>query len=144
MKKVTLGLFAVLFLSFIIAAQPAAGQVYGVDPDLKVSPQTLLLDWKSNNPVMVLTVHADINWETVHELTVLLEKIPATFTKADNRGDLVAKFDWEEIKVYLEGLKADGEEGGSETLTLTLTCDYTDEEGNTDNFEGKDTVRVVY
>ncbi len=102
MKKVTLGLFSVLFLSLLIAVQPASAQrvsetpLKGVDRDLLVSPQTILLDETKALGVVEVTIHADISFNYVSNLeaTVELEGIRSQYTFADDRGDLVAKFDW--------------------------------------------------
>ena len=144
MKKVLLGLLSTLFLSFILAAQPAAAQrgsapLFGEDRDILVSPQTFLLDDSKSAGVVAVTVHADIPFSLVEggtvELTVGSGSIFPSYTFADDRGDLVAKFDWERVEGLFEG-----EEGETEVFTLTLTCDLIG--GGT--FKGDDDVRVVF
>lgn len=62
--------------------------------DIVVSPNTLVLassgDW--------VTVHADIPLAQVSDLEITLDRVPVSWTKADNHGDLVAKFQMSEIK----------------------------------------------
>lgn len=143
MKKVTLGLFSALFLSFIIAAQPASAQrvsetpLQGVDRPLLISPQAILLDETKALGVVEVTIHADISFSYIRNLeaTVELEGIQAESTFADDRGDLVAKFDWALVAGLFEG-----EEGESEFFTLTLTCTADGKE----IFSGEDEVRVVF
>ncbi len=61
---------------------------------IQVSPGTLNL---SSNGVWV-TVHADIPYVVVAGSSVTLNGVPATFTKADDCGYLVAKFAIQTIK----------------------------------------------
>lgn len=128
MNKVTLGLFAVLFLSFIIAAQPGPSQSTADVIEVQVSPHTIHLEWNTSGKVRV-TIHADIDYSTVETYSVQLGDIDAISTKADARGDLVAKFSYEEVLTLVD----------TGTTTLVLTGTRTD--GT--EFTGKDTVRVV-
>jgi hypothetical protein len=56
---------------------------------IQVSPHVIVLESVSE----CVTVHADIAFSEVDVATVALNGIPTTGCKADNRGDLVAKFD---------------------------------------------------
>jgi len=128
MKKVTLGLFATLFLLVIIAAQPGPSQSPVDEIGVRVAPQTILLVWNTSGNVRI-TIHADIDYSTVDTYSVELGGIEAMSTKADARGNLVAKFSYEEVLTLVD----------AGTATLVLTGSRTD--GTP--FEGSDTVRVV-
>ncbi len=128
MRQITLRLLSTLFLFVILAAGPVSDRVPTDVIEIQVSPQTILLSWKAKGDVRV-TVHADIDYSTVVTLSVELGGVEAIFTKADARGDLVAKFWYEDIKDLVD----------AGTTTLILTGTRTD--GST--FEGEDAVRVV-
>ena len=145
MRNTTLRLFSILFLFVIIAAQPLSAQresapLHGEDRDLLVSPQTLLLDASKSLGIGMVTIHADVPYRSVVGGTVVLTveglgSVPAAYTFADDRGDLVAKFYWATLAELFEG-----EEGDSEIFTFAVTCDL--EKGGT--FEGEDDVRVIF
>jgi hypothetical protein len=128
MKRVTSSLLAILLLSLLTAAQTANHQLSPDEIEIQVSPQTILLSWKAKGDVRV-TVHADVDYSTVETLSVQLGGFDALYTFADARGDLVAKFIYEEIRSLVEV--------GYSTLTLTGTRN----DGTT--FTGEDVVRVV-
>jgi len=98
-----LGLLSVLFVLSLAMAQPAAAQVYGVDAELKVSPQTIVLERDEDVSGNVwITLHADILYEESYQVSVTIEGLDGSEAEAhstfsDNRGDLVAKFSYEEI-----------------------------------------------
>ncbi|MBA7556468.1 hypothetical protein ES705_49176 [subsurface metagenome] len=95
--------------------------------EISIAPATLNLDKVDDKCV---TVHADIDYDEVDCDTLTLNDISVDSTKADDRGDLVAKFDREAIA----GLVVEGED----TLTLTLIGETNEEE----SFTGTDTIRV--
>jgi hypothetical protein len=128
MKRVTSSLLTILFLSLLTAAQPAIHQPSPDQIEIQVSPQTILLSWKAKGDVRV-TVHADVDYSTVETLSVQLGGFDALYTFPDARGDLVAKFSYEEIRTLVDV--------GYSTLTLTGTR----HDGTT--FTGEDVVRVV-
>lgn len=128
MRSITLSLFSTLLLLVLLAARPAPAHSPPDVVDIQVSPQTILLSWNAKGDVRV-TVHAEIDYSSVATYTVQLGGYYAIYTKADARGDLVAKFNYEDIL----GLVNEG------TTTLVLTG--TRRDGST--FHGEDTVRVV-
>ena len=90
-----------------------------------VSPNVVNLDSEGT----WVTVHAEISYSLVAGLGVFLNDIAVNFTKSDARGELVAKFNLDDVKDIL----SEGE------VDLTLT-------GNTldgDEFVGTDTVKVI-
>lgn len=80
---------------------------------ITVSPNTLILDSQG----VWVTVHTDIPYSQVDGVTVTLNGIEVAVTKADARGDFVAKFELDAVKdivappeatLVLEGLTKDG------------------------------------
>ena len=93
--------------------------------NIKIAPATLNLEFKGP----WITVHTDIDYDTVDTTTLELDEIPVFLTFADDRGNLVAKFKSADVKAIVVPSEA----------TLTLT-------GETDvggSFEGSDTIRVI-
>jgi hypothetical protein len=74
---------------------------------ITISPQTLVLSSDSN----CVTVHTNIAIGQVDCDSLFLAGIAPYLTKADNRGELVAKFDADAIKAIVDP--------GQVTLTLT-------------------------
>lgn len=92
---------------------------------IAVSPQTFLLSATQGS----VSVHTAIGYSTVDLESLALNGVAPTSTKADSRGNLVAKFDEAEIEALVEPPTAD--------LTLTgLLKDGT-------AFSGTDRVRVI-
>jgi hypothetical protein len=93
--------------------------------EIAVSPNTLVMGSQG----VWVTVHADIPYSTVAGVSVTLNGVAVDFTKADNRGDLVAKFQIDAIKGIVAPPSAE--------LTLSgLTKDGV-------AFSGTDTIRVI-
>ncbi|HUU84484.1 MAG TPA: hypothetical protein VM243_13370 [Phycisphaerae bacterium] len=93
---------------------------------IAIAPSTLILGRTQGGFV---TVHAAIPYGQVDPGTLALDGVPVAWTKADNRGELVANFVETEVKAIVEPPDA--------TLTLTgLTIDG-------QPFSGSDTVRVI-
>ena len=93
---------------------------------IAVSPQTIVLGLDKGASV---TVHTDIPLGVVDRTSIELSGVPSSYTKADSRGNLVAKFHQEEIEAIVSPPEA----------TLVLT-------GMTEDgvpFSGSDTVRVI-
>ncbi len=108
MKRAVLGLFSSLLLLFLVTARPASGQLPSEDGDIviQVSPSTILLNWKTQGDARV-TIHAEVDYGLFvgADLAVWLEfeeDIQATSIFADARGDLVAKFPYEELVELLD------------------------------------------
>jgi hypothetical protein len=90
-----------------------------------VSPKTVNLESQG----VWVTVHADIPYRDVARFTVTLNGIAVTTTKSDDRGDLVAKFNIDDVKKALV----------PGTVVLTLAGTTTDGE----SFSGSDTIQVI-
>jgi hypothetical protein len=76
--------------SFVLANQASEGEGFCIT----ISPKTLVLDSEDT----IVTVHSNIPYGTVDTLTLTLNDIPATFSKADACGDLVVKFERADVK----------------------------------------------
>ena len=123
-------LIAGIVTLFGVAVTATLPGVYAADDEtetivIKVSPSVIVLDSEG----AWVTVHADIRYWVVDTLSLYLNDIPVTFTKADDRGDLVAKFSLDDVKEILTV----GE------VELKMCGTTKDDEA----FEGVDTVRVV-
>ena len=94
-----------LLLFFLQASTPS----YGFEVDIDIAPNTLNLQSEGS----VVTVHTDIAYGAVDVSSVFLNGILIHSWKADNRGNFVAKFLMEDVKL-IEGLVIDG----SNTLTI--------------------------
>ena len=98
-----------------------------IDIKIKIAPATLNLEFKGP----WITVHTDIDYNTVDTTTLELNGISAVSTFADDRGNLVAKFKSADVK--------DLDFVAPSEATLTLT-------GETNggiSFTGSDTIRVI-
>ena len=132
MKKLTLTFLSLLLLCSTGAARPSPGPVAGEDLVIQVAPQTIILGRTANSGNVWVTIHADIDFSSAYVVSVEIEgnsgqTIDAEFTFADNRGDLVAKFSYDDV-AYLLG-------PGDATLTLQV-----EDDGNT--YTGSDDIRV--
>ena len=91
---------------------------------IKVSPNTIAMDSLGE----LVTVHTDISLGLVDTSSLSLNGVEVAWTKADAKGNLVAKFDLAEIKAIveppqatlrLEGLTNDGIEfSGTDAVTV--------------------------
>jgi len=112
MKK-TLAFTLVVSLVLCLLAVDAYSRRGGEPSDgvvIMISPRTLVLDSAGGAAV---TVHTNIPLGSVDRTSVELSGIPALFTFADDRGNLVAKFDDAVVKSIVAPPAA--------TLTLTGT-----------------------
>ena len=117
MKATLIMLVAVLSLTASVLAD--------LSVSVKLSPSALVL----GGPGEWVTAHTDIALSLVDRSSVELDGIAAVTVKADNRGQLVAKFRRADVEAIVEP--------GPATLTLTgLTTDG-------EPFSGEDTIRVT-
>ena len=115
-----------LVLGFGTSVAPAEDIGLGI----QVSPSTLNLAYEGS----VVTVHADIPYVGVAltaELT--LDGVPVWWTKADARGELVAKFEAGSVKGLFD----------IEDLPTTATLKLVGETVAGDRFSGTDTIMVI-
>lgn len=96
---------------------------------IQVSPSTINLAYEGT----VVTVHADIPYTGVVDASLHLNGVEVWYTKADSRGDLVAKFDVDAVKAIVSRPSAE----------LTLSGVVETAEGVLIPFSGTDTVRVI-
>ena len=69
--------------------------------DIKISPNTIIL----GSDVVWITVHTNIPLSKVDCSTLTLNDIPVAWTKADAKGNLVAKFNYEKVEEIVEPLR---------------------------------------
>ena len=95
-----------------------------LDVVIQLSPATLVLD----SPGVWVTVHAEIAYASVDHASLTMNGVELTYVKSDNHGELVVKFEREDIQNIVSRPEA--------TLTLTgLTTDGTP-------FAGSETISV--
>lgn len=137
MKRFTLLVLVVVFVLSVGVAGVWAGQckhkagpasptaaLSDADIYIKVSPHVIVLDSEG----AWVTIHTNIPHDEVETSSVALNGVPAASTKADLRGNLVAKFTQADIKAIvappealleLTGLKTDGDAfSGSEVVEI--------------------------
>ena len=106
----------------------SAWQVQAFETAIQVSPSALNIGSAGN----VVTVHTEVPYAVVEVHSVYLNGVLIASSKADDRGNFVAKFDIDAIKT-LNGLII----GGDNKLTLTGLTTYGEA------FSGTDWVRVI-
>lgn len=107
MKKSFLIAAVVLMLVVGTSLVMANKAVDGEGDCITISPKTLVLGSEDT----IVTVHSNIPYASVNTVTLTLNGIPATFSKADACGDLVVKFGRADVKDIVEP--------GIATLTLS-------------------------
>ena len=95
---------------------------------IQVSPSTINLSYQGT----VVTVHAEIPYYGVVTASLELNGVEVWWTKADARGDLVAKFDVDDVKGIVSGGTADLKLEGEVATTKGIVP-----------FFGEDTVKVI-
>lgn len=114
-----------LFLLTLLGSLVFGQATYGEEVAIVVSPSTLNIESEG----VWVTIHAEIAYRDVDTVTVALNGIPVEVTKADSRGELVAKFCFDEVKEIVE------------VGTFDLTLSGTTYDGEA--FFGADSIRVV-
>ena len=113
-------------LTLGLLAGPLLSQTGDVTIPIDISPNTINIE----SDGAWVTVHAEIPYGVVdYDYDVTLNGIVVELTKADNRGDLVAKFCVDDVKDIVEP--------GTAELTLHGVTDTGVE------FTGKDTIKVI-
>ena len=100
-SMVSLGLFAFLVISLVAGAMTAS-YAEPLEINIIVQPKTIVFDSDSE----WLTVHTDIALSAVDTGSVMINEIAVSWTKADAKGNLVAKFDINEIKAIVAAPEA--------------------------------------
>lgn len=128
MKRViAISCFVLLGLVVGIAWMGSGGYILAqVSAEITVSPQTLVL---SSNSTAWVTVHTNLPYSSVESASVTLDGIQIAWSKADARGDFVAKFQIGEVK------------GIAVPPSVELTLAGTLKDGQT--FSGSDVVPVL-
>ena len=121
MRRITISacMFALLVVTFVAGSMAA-----DMDINIIVQPKVLVIGSDSE----WLTIHTDIALSAVDTGSLMVNGLAVSWTKADAKGNLVAKFDVNEVKAMVAP--------GEVTFELTgLTNDGT-------SFSGTDTVCV--
>ena len=121
MRRITISacMFALLLTTFVAGSMAA-----DMDISIIVQPKVLVIGSDSE----WLTIHTDISLSAVDTGSLMVNGLAVSWTKADAKGNLVAKFDVNEVKAMVAP--------GDVTFELTgLTNDGT-------SFSGTDTVCV--
>jgi hypothetical protein len=117
--------FLTLLLTATIISVSSADPNRDIEIELRISPNTIVI----GSPGDWVTAHTDIAFSSVNTATVSLNGVPAAWTLADNKGNLVAKFVRDDVENIISPPDA--------LLSLTgMTI-----EG--ENFSGSDVVRVI-
>ena len=107
-----IGLVLLAVAAVFAATFTARADTEPMDVEIVISPSNVYLESQG----VWVTVHAGTAYSSVAGLGVTLDGVPVVFTKADNRGELVAKFNLDDVKAKLEP--------GNVTLVLSgITCD---------------------
>jgi len=106
MKKFNLSVLSLLLLCGIIAAHPNQDPAASENLVIQVSPQTIILGRDANEGNVWVTIHAEIGFSSAYDVSVEIEGvdhtvIEAEVTFADSRGDLVAKFRYDDLAELL-------------------------------------------
>ena len=102
-------------------------QCFAQEIEIQISPHVLNLQKMGD----VVTVHADIDYYLVDDVTVALNGMLSINCFSDDRGDLVAKFEMEDIRDLTLNI---GEENDFELTGTT-------EDGNV--FYGNESIKVI-
>ena len=124
MKRINSSLLLVAFFCLPFFVADCNGEDSIVVP-IQIAPNVVNLD---SNGTWV-TVHAEIPYAAVADADLTLNGVSVTFTKADDRGELVGKFAIDDVKAILP------------PGTVTLTLSGLTKTGDT--FTGSDTIKVV-
>jgi hypothetical protein len=88
---------SVCAFAFVVVAFVAGCLAADMDINIIVQPKTLVIASESE----WLTVHTDIALSAVDTSSLMLNGLAVSWTKADARGNLVAKFDIDEVKAMV-------------------------------------------
>ena len=94
-KTKTVCLSALCCMALVLVLFQASAKCYGFDIEIDISPNVLNI--QSENTVF--TVHTDIAYSIVVGETVFLNGVAIDWWKSDDRGNFVAKFVSDEVKI---------------------------------------------
>ncbi len=98
--------------------------------EIQIAPATLNLNLDRPS----VTVHTSLMYSVVDNSTLKLNDIPADSTFADDRGNLVARFNSTKVKAIVTG---------EIDVPYEATLNLTGEKKDGTSFTGSDTVRVI-
>ncbi len=94
MKRFLVSLLAVSALLYVFSTGAFAGVSADLEIEVKVTPRSLILASEGT----LVTVHTNIALSAVDTSSLTLNGVAVAWTKADAKGNLVAKFNQYEIK----------------------------------------------
>ena len=100
-------LMSLLAVAVVVATMVSVCAADGLN--IRIAPNTLVL----GSDGTLLTVHTDVALSSVDTSSIILDGIPVSWTKADSKGNLVAKFDLNAVKAISTPPEIE--------LTMTLT-----------------------
>lgn len=87
-----------LSLSLVVGLAVAADSMDQLVVKIQVAPKTFLLQSSQGGEI---TVHAEIAYSSVDRTSISMNGVEVKWTKADSRGELVAKFDEDALKAIV-------------------------------------------
>ena len=111
MKQVTKKIIVFVLVGAFTVMCYANSANKGDEPSISVSPSTLVL----KAPVKCVSVHSNLPYSLVVPASITLEGVSPYLVKADDLGDMVAKFDVKEIAAIVSP--------GEQELTLSCIFD---------------------
>ena len=121
MKRFLVSMLAVSAVLVLLSMNAFAADI---EITTKVSPNTIVLASQGT----LVTIHTNIAYSSVDTASLTLNGIPVAWTKADDRGQLVAKFNQSDVKnivappsaeLELSGYTKTGESfSGSDTIVV--------------------------
>ena len=121
MKRFLVSMLAVSAVLVLLSMNAFAADI---EITTKVSPNTIVLASQGT----LVTIHTNIAYSSVDTASLTLNGIPVAWTKADDRGQLVAKFNQSDVKnivappsaeLELSGYPKSGESfSGSDTIVV--------------------------
>jgi hypothetical protein len=131
MRSFGLALFSCLVLSIALFQAPTLS--YGFEIEIEVAPNILNIQSSSQ----WVTVHTGLAYSSVEEATITLNDIPISWSKEDNQGLFVAKFDMSEVKALVE------ESGVTVPCEFELTLVGSTTDDPSAEFTGTQTVTII-
>jgi hypothetical protein len=117
-------LICILAVSILVGVFSVAANAADIEITTKITPRALVLISEGT----VVTVHTNIAYYSVDTASLTLNGIPIAWTKADARGNLVAKFNQDDVKnivappsatLELSGTTRDGQSfSGTDTIVV--------------------------
>jgi hypothetical protein len=110
-------LISLCALAFVVMALAAGSMAADMEINIIVQPKTLVIESESE----WLTVHTDIALSAVDTSSLMINGLAVSWWKADAKGNLVAKFDINDVKAMVEPGEAFFEMTGVTTAGVSFS-----------------------